>query len=129
MLEVNKNEVVINAVRASGPGGQNVNKVSSAVHLKFNIFASSLPQQVKDKLYNLNDSRITDDGIIIIKAKSFRSLEKNTQEAFNRLNELIQKSLKTQKKRKKTKPTKASVERRLESKKKKSLIKKQRQKL
>lgn len=127
--ELKRDEVEINAVRASGPGGQNVNKVSSAVHLRFNIFNSSLKEETKEKLYNLNDSRITDQGIIIIKSKAHRSLDKNREEAFERLEEIIKKASKIQKKRKKTKPNKKAVQKRLDSKKKRGEIKKLRKRI
>jgi ribosome-associated protein len=109
-------EIDIQAIRAQGAGGQNVNKVSSAIHLRFNINASSLPDFYKDKLLKLNDQRISKDGIIVIKAQQFRSQEKNRDEALNRLQSLIKSTAVTRKKRKPTKPTAGSKKRRIESK-------------
>ena len=109
-------EIDIQAIRAQGAGGQNVNKVSSAIHLRFDINASSLPDFYKDKLLKLNDQRISKDGIIVIKAQQFRSQEKNRDEALNRLQSLIKSAAVTRKKRKPTKPTAGSQKRRIESK-------------
>lgn len=109
-------EIDIQAIRAQGSGGQNVNKVSSAVHLRFNIKASSLPDVYKERLLMLNDKRISEDGIVIIRAQLFRSQLKNKEDALNRLRDLIKSVMVTRKKRKATKPTKGSQERRLESK-------------
>jgi len=109
-------EIDIQAIRAQGAGGQNVNKVSSAIHLRFDINASSLPDFYKDKLLKLNDQRISKDGIIVIKAQQFRSQEKNRDEALNRLQSLIKSAAVTRKKRKPTKPTAGSLKRRIESK-------------
>jgi ribosome-associated protein len=109
-------EIDIQAIRAQGAGGQNVNKVSSAIHLRFDINASSLPDFYKDKLLNLSDQRISKDGIIVIKAQQFRSQDKNREEALNRLQALIKSAAVTRKKRKPTKPTQGSQKRRIESK-------------
>ena len=117
---ISDNEIIITAVRSSGPGGQNVNKVSSAIHLRFDIKQSSLPQIYKSRLLKLKDKRITKDGIIIIKVQQERSQSQNREIALERLKKLIQKVLITRKKRIPTKPTKASQEKRLDSKSKHS---------
>tara|TARA_B100002049_G_C15869846_1_gene287036 strand:- start:38 stop:451 length:414 start_codon:yes stop_codon:yes gene_type:complete len=117
-VSINDNEVDLIAIRAQGSGGQNVNKVSSAIHLRFNIKQSSLPEFYKDRLLNLNDNRISQDGILIIKAQKFRTQEKNKEDAINRMVGLIKQSVKIEKKRKKTRPSKTSQRKRIESKKK-----------
>jgi len=108
------------AIRAQGSGGQKVNKVSAAMHLRFDIAESSLPAFYKERLFELKDKRITKEGIIVIKAQQHRSQEQNRDEAMERLAELIKSVNKVQKKRVSTKPTKGSVKRRLNSKKKHS---------
>lgn len=109
-------EVDYTAVRAQGPGGQNVNKVSSAIHLRFDIQASSLPPEVKEKLLALSDQRVTKQGVIVIKAQTTSSQEQNKLEAFRRLQEMVDEATQVQKKRRPTKPTYGSKQRRLQSK-------------
>ncbi len=121
--------VSIQAIRAQGPGGQNVNKVSSAVHIRFDIRASDLPEVYKEKLLALNDRRITRDGIIVMKAQTFRSQEKNKADGLERLAALIRESVRVKRKRKPTRPSRSSSRKRLESKTKHGKTKALRQKI
>ena len=116
-------EVDIHAMRSQGAGGQNVNKVSSAIHLQFNISASSLPPFYKEELLRLKDHRISAEGVVTIKAQRYRSQEQNREDALTRLIELIQSVAIPRKKRRATKPTKSSQNRRIESKKKQGRLK------
>ena len=116
-------EIDIHAMRSQGAGGQNVNKVSSAIHLQFDVAASSLPPFYKEELLKLKDHRISEEGVVTIKAQQYRSQEQNREDALARLSELIQSVAIPRKKRRATKPTKGSQNRRIESKKKQGRLK------
>lgn len=115
-ISIPEHELDISAIRAQGAGGQNVNKVSSAIHLRFDINASSLPEFYKQRLLKLRDKRITKEGIVIIKAQKFRTQEKNREDALARLKDMIQQAATVQKTRRATKPTRGSQKRRMDKK-------------
>lgn len=109
-------ELEFSAIRAQGSGGQNVNKVSSAIHLRFDIPGSSLPEFYKERLLNLNDSRISKDGILVIKAQNFRTQEKNREDALARLRDIILNAIKIQKARRETRPSRNARRKRMDRK-------------
>ncbi|MCP4200121.1 MAG: aminoacyl-tRNA hydrolase [Proteobacteria bacterium] len=125
-ISIPDEEIRFRAIRAQGAGGQNVNKVSTAIHLRFDVQSSSLPEQYKQKLLELNDQRLNADGQIVIKAQRYRSQEKNRADALARLAELIRDTIKVEKRRRPTKPTRGSKQRRMDKKTQRGKIKTQR---
>ena len=122
-VEIPDADIAINPIRSPGPGGQNVNKLATAVHLRFDIRASSLPDFHKERLLAWNDNRITREGVVVIKANEYRTQEKNREAALSRLRELIVRATRVQKARKATKPTRAAKRKRLDEKTRRGRIK------
>jgi ribosome-associated protein len=128
-ITLREEEVEFIAIRAQGAGGQNVNKVSNAIHLRFDIAASSLPDEIKARLLRLRDQRVSSDGVVVIKSQEHRSLVRNREEALARLRELIAQAAFTPRQRRATKPTRSSQKKRVESKVKRGLVKAQRRRV
>ncbi|HEX9838413.1 MAG TPA: alternative ribosome rescue aminoacyl-tRNA hydrolase ArfB [Anaerolineales bacterium] len=126
-LKIDERELQLEFVRASGPGGQNVNKVATAVQLRFDVHASSLPEEVKNRLISIAGKRTTNEGVLVIEARKFRTQEQNRDDAIQRFVELVRKAAVKPKPRRRTKPTQASREKRLRAKKERGEIKKIRQ--
>ncbi len=128
-VSIADSEVELNAIRSQGAGGQNVNKVASAIHLRFDIHASSLPEFYKERLLASNDSRITQDGVVVIKAQQYRTQEQNREDALQRLVELVRSVTRVEKARRPTRPTRSSQRKRIEKKKQRGNIKSMRGKV